>query len=54
MRRHRYVEGVALEHRPEGVAGPLLTGETVREQGLNVVLLATTPVFLAAGAKVVD
>ncbi|MBZ2187277.1 MAG: N-acetyl-gamma-glutamyl-phosphate reductase [Bryobacter sp.] len=62
MRRHRYVEGVALEHRPEGAVGPPLTGETVREQGLNVVLLATppeasmelTPEFLAAGAKVVD
>jgi N-acetyl-gamma-glutamyl-phosphate reductase len=62
LRRHRYVEGVALEHRSEGAGVPALTGDTVREQGLNVVLLATppeasmelTPEFLAAGAKVVD
>jgi N-acetyl-gamma-glutamyl-phosphate reductase len=62
LQRHRFVEGVALEHRSDTAGAPGLSGDTVREQGLNVVLLATppeasmelTPEFLAAGAKVVD
>lgn len=62
LRRHRFVEGVALEHRSDSAAAQPLSAETVKQQGLDVVLLATppeasmelTPEFLSAGAKVVD
>lgn len=62
LRRHRFVEGVALEHRSDSARAQPLSAETVKQQGLDVVLLATppeasmelTPEFLSAGAKVVD
>jgi N-acetyl-gamma-glutamyl-phosphate reductase len=60
--RHRFVTGVPLEHRTDAPNAVPLSGETVKEKQLDVVLLATppeasmelTPHFLEAGAKVVD
>ena len=62
LHRHRFVSGVPLEHRSEGLAPSPLNGQTVKDQDLAVVFLATPPEasmeltgeFLAAGAKVVD
>ena len=62
LHRHRFVTGVPLEHRSEGPATSPLNGQTVKDQDLAVVFLATPPEasmeltgeFLAAGAKVVD
>ena len=58
LQRHRHVAGIPLEHRSDQP----LSGQTVRDQDLAVVFLATPPEasmelaaeFLAAGAKVVD
>jgi N-acetyl-gamma-glutamyl-phosphate reductase len=62
LHRHRYVAGVALEHRSDSTTAAPLSGQTVKDQELAVVLLATPPEasmeltaeFLAAGAKVID
>ncbi len=62
LRRHRFVAGIPLEHRSDSTSASPLSAETVKDQQLDVVLLATppeasmelTPQFLAGGAKVVD
>jgi len=62
LHRHRYVAGVELEHRSDSANATPLSGQTVKDLGLAVVLLATPPEasieltaeFLEAGAKVVD
>lgn len=62
LHRHRFVAGVELEHRSDSTSAPPLSGQTVKDQGLAVVFLATPPEasmeltaeFLEAGAKVVD
>jgi N-acetyl-gamma-glutamyl-phosphate reductase len=62
LNRHRYVAGVALEHRSDSTTAAPLSGQTVKDQELAVVLLATPPEasmeltaeFLSAGAKVID
>ena len=62
LHRHRFVTGVPLEHRSDSASASPLSGQTVKDQDLAVVFLATPPEasmeltadFLAAGAKVVD
>ena len=62
LHRHRYVAGIPLEHRSDSTTASPLSGQTVKDQDLAVVFLATPPEasmeltseFLAAGAKVVD
>ncbi len=62
LHRHRYVAPVNLEHRSDAPNAVPLSGQTVQDQELAVVFLATppeasmelTPQFLEAGAKVVD
>lgn len=62
LHRHRFVTGVPLEHRSDSASTSPLSGQTVKDQDLAVVFLATPPEasmeltadFLAAGAKVVD
>lgn len=62
LNRHRLVCPVPLEHRAEGGGAPPLGPETVKQHALDVIFLATppeasmelAPIFLAAGAKVVD
>ncbi|MCX6610307.1 MAG: N-acetyl-gamma-glutamyl-phosphate reductase [Acidobacteria bacterium] len=58
----RFVAGIPLEHRSDSTTAAPLSGQTVKDQDLAVVFLATPPEasmeltaeFLAAGAKVVD
>ena len=62
LNRHRFVAGIPLEHRSDSSTASPLSGQTVKDQDLAVVFLATPPEasmeltaeFLAAGAKVVD
>ncbi len=62
LNRHRFVAGIPLEHRSDSTNASPLSGQTVKDQDLAVVFLATPPEasmelsseFLAAGAKVVD
>jgi len=62
LHRHRFVEGVPLEHRSDSTSAAPLSGQTVKDEDLAVVFLATPPEasmelagqFLDAGAKVVD
>ena len=62
LNRHRFVAGIPLEHRSDTTTAAPLSGQTVKDQDLAVVFLATPPEasmeltaeFLAAGAKVVD
>jgi N-acetyl-gamma-glutamyl-phosphate reductase len=62
LHRHRFVTGVPLEHLSDSSTASPLSGQTVKDQDLAVVFLATPPEasmeltadFLAAGAKVVD
>lgn len=62
LHRHRFVTGVPLEHRSDSSSASPLSGQTIKDQDLAVVFLATPPEasmeltadFLAAGAKVVD
>ena len=62
LNRHRFVAGIPLEHRADSTTAAPLSGQTVKDQDLAVVFLATPPEasmeltaeFLAAGAKVVD
>ncbi len=62
LNHHRFVAGIPLEHRSDSTTASPLSGQTVKDQDLSVVFLATPPEasmeltaeFLAAGAKVVD
>ena len=62
LNRHRSVAPVLLEHRADGGSVPPLGPATVKDQSLDIVFFATppeasmdlAPIFLAAGAKVVD
>ena len=62
LHRHRSVAPVRLEHRADGGTASALGPDTVKQHSLDVVFLATppeasmglAPIFLAAGAKVVD
>ncbi len=62
LHRHRFVAGIPLEHRSDSTSAAPLSGQTVKDQDLAVVFLATPPEasmeltaqFLDAGAKVID
>lgn len=62
LNRHRFVAAIPLEHRSDSTTSAPLSGQTVKDQDLAVVFLATPPEasmeltaqFLEAGAKVVD